>query len=138
MSTSSLHTKLTRLLVASWTASRTRSKFQGCMSLPWKSKKTLLAHPDKLIIDVSVAGVSGGRTWDERIPRAWVVLSHAGASLGEKEVVAQLDAWVQERLSRYKWLGGHRYCGEYSKVTDWESVEAGAVEQFDREAKAKL
>jgi hypothetical protein len=78
-------------------------------------ENTLLAHSDKLITDVCVAGVSGGRTWDEHIPRAWVVLSHGGATLGEKEVVAQLDGWVQERLSRYKWLrGGHWYCGDCS------------------------
>ena len=69
-------------------------------------ENTILAHPEKLIIDVAVAGVSGGRTSDERIPRAWVVLSPAGAALGENEVVARLNAWVQERLSRYKWLRG--------------------------------
>lgn len=73
---------------------------------PTEIEGTLLSQPDKLIIDVSVAGVSGGRTSDERIPRGWVVLSSAGAALGEKEVVARLDAWVQGRLSRYKWLRG--------------------------------
>jgi hypothetical protein len=51
-------------------------------------ENTLLAHPDKLITDVCVAGVSGGHTWDERIPRAWVVLSYAGATLGEKTFMA--------------------------------------------------
>lgn len=51
---------------------------------------------------MSVAGISGGCTWDEHIPRAWAILSHAGATQREKEVVAQLDGWVQEWLSRYK------------------------------------
>jgi hypothetical protein len=73
---------------------------------PIEIENTLLAHPAKLITDASVAGVSGGRTSDERIPRAWVVLSSTGAALGDKEVVAQLVGWVEEQLSRYKWLRG--------------------------------
>jgi hypothetical protein len=73
---------------------------------PVEIENTLLAQPDGLITDVTVAGVSGGRTVDERIPRAWVVLSPAGAALGATEVVARLNAWVQEQLSRYKWLRG--------------------------------
>ncbi|OAX30981.1 acetyl-CoA synthetase-like protein, partial [Rhizopogon vinicolor AM-OR11-026] len=81
-------------------------KVSGTQVSPTEIENILLAHPDKLIIDVSVAGVSGGRTSDERIPRAWVVLSSAGAALGEKEVTARLNAWVQQRLSRYKWLRG--------------------------------
>jgi acyl-CoA synthetase (AMP-forming)/AMP-acid ligase II len=81
-------------------------KISGMQVSPIEIENTLLAHPDKFIIDATVAGVSGGRTSDERIPRAWVVLSPAGAALGEKEVVAQLNLWVQERLSRYKWLRG--------------------------------
>ncbi|KAG1769120.1 hypothetical protein EV702DRAFT_705790 [Suillus placidus] len=114
-------------------------KISGMHVSPVEIEKTLLAHPDKLIIDVSVAGVSGGRTWDERIPRAWVVLSHAGASLGEKEVVAQLDAWVQERLSRYKWLrGGIGIVESIPKSPTGKVLKRVLVEQFDREAKAKL
>ncbi|OAX31624.1 acetyl-CoA synthetase-like protein [Rhizopogon vinicolor AM-OR11-026] len=81
-------------------------KVSGMQVAPVEIENTLLAQQDKLITDVTVAGVSGGRTSDERILRAWVVLSSAGAALGEKEVVARLDAWVQERLSRYKWLRG--------------------------------
>lgn len=73
---------------------------------PVEIENTLLAQPDKLIIDVVVAGVSGGRTSDERIPRAWIVLSQEGVALGEKEVVSRLGTWMQERLSRYKWLRG--------------------------------
>jgi hypothetical protein len=69
-------------------------------------ENTLLAHPDKLINDASVAGVSGGRTLDERIPRAWVVLSAEGRKLGASVTMAKLDAWVRESLSKYKWLRG--------------------------------
>ena len=81
-------------------------KISGMQVSPIEIEHTLLAQPDKLITDVTVAGVTGGRTSDERIPRAWVVLSPAGVALGEKEVVARLNAWVQEQLSRYKWLRG--------------------------------
>ena len=81
-------------------------KVSGMQVAPMEIEDTLLAHPDRLITDVAVAGVSGGRTSDERIPRAWVVLSPAGVALGEKEVISLLNAWVQERLSRYKWLRG--------------------------------
>jgi hypothetical protein len=69
-------------------------------------ENTLLAHPDKLIIDASVAGVSGGRTLDERIPRAWVVLSSEGRKVGASMTTTKLDAWVRESLSKYKWLRG--------------------------------
>lgn len=73
---------------------------------PVEIEDTLLVHPDKLIIDASVAGVSGGRTLDERIPRAWVVLSPEGHKLGASATIEKLDAWVRESLSKYKWLRG--------------------------------
>ncbi|KAG2336454.1 acetyl-CoA synthetase-like protein [Suillus weaverae] len=114
-------------------------KISGMHVSPVEIEKTLLAHPDKLIIDASVAGVSGRRTWDERIPRAWVVLSHAGATLGEKKVVVQLDVWVQERLSRYKWSrGGIGTVESIPKSPTGKVLRRVLVEQFDREAKAKL
>ena len=69
-------------------------------------EETLLRHPEGLVVDVSVAGVSGGRTADERVPRAWVVLSPGGKALGAAEVAARLDVWVRDTLSRYKWLRG--------------------------------
>lgn len=69
-------------------------------------EETLLEHPEKLIIDVTVAGVSGGRTADERLPCAWIVLSPSGEALGASTVASRLDAWVREKLSRYKWLRG--------------------------------
>jgi hypothetical protein len=55
---------------------------------------------------VSVAGVSGGRTADEKVPRAWIVLSSAGAKKGAPAVIAALEKWHRESLSRYKWLRG--------------------------------
>ncbi|KAG0708431.1 hypothetical protein DFH29DRAFT_870960 [Suillus ampliporus] len=89
-------------------------KISGMQVSPVEIEDTILSHPTKLITDVTVAGVSGGRTSDERIPR-------------EKEVVSRLDAWVRERLNRYKWLRGEIGSVETvdSEAADWESAEAG-------------
>jgi len=81
-------------------------KISGAQVSPAEIEKTLLTQPDKLITDAAVAGVEGGRTSDERVPRAWVVLSDEGKKLGEQEVTARLMKWTQEKLSRYKWLKG--------------------------------
>jgi len=69
-------------------------------------EEVLMGHPKRLIIDVSVAGVSGGRTDDEKVPRAWIVLSKEGEALGASETIRELEAWQQTNLSRYKWLRG--------------------------------
>ncbi len=73
---------------------------------PVEIENCLLAQPDRLITDATVAGVSGGRTSDEKIPRAWVVLSIAGKKLGKDSVVKILNAWHKDSLSRYKHLRG--------------------------------
>nr|GAT49526.1 predicted protein [Mycena chlorophos] len=81
-------------------------KVSGVQVSPKEIEDALLAHPDKLISDVSVAGVSGGRTSDEKVPHAWVILSDAGKRKGEKETIRVLLKWHEEQLSRYKWLRG--------------------------------
>lgn len=54
-----------------------------------------------------MAGVSGGRTSDEKVPRAWIVLSATGKKpWGKEKVVKELERWHQENLSKYKWLRG--------------------------------
>jgi acyl-CoA synthetase (AMP-forming)/AMP-acid ligase II len=73
---------------------------------PKEIEDVLLAQPEKLITDVSVAGVSGGRTSDEKVPCAWIVLSAAGTKKGEAAVIKILEAWHQKALSKYKWLRG--------------------------------
>jgi hypothetical protein len=73
---------------------------------PVEIEDCLLANPEKLIIDVTVAGVSGGRTSDEKVPRAWIVLSTSGKKLGTKETIQALDKWIQRSLSKYKWVRG--------------------------------
>jgi acyl-CoA synthetase (AMP-forming)/AMP-acid ligase II len=62
---------------------------------PVEIENTLLAHPDALIADATVAGVSGGRTSDEKIPHAWVVLSEAGE--GRKARLLWCKPWIHGR-----------------------------------------
>lgn len=81
-------------------------KVSGVQVSPVEIENVLLAHPQKLIQDVTVAGVSGGRTSDEKVPRAWVVLSPEGKKIGASRAVKELDHWQQENLSKYKWLRG--------------------------------
>ena len=81
-------------------------KVSGAQVSPTEIENALLAYPEKLIADVTVAGVSGGRTKDEKVPRAWVVLSEEGRKKGEQAVVEALHAWVQKNLSKFKWLRG--------------------------------
>lgn len=116
-------------------------KISGVQVSPVEIEGTILAQPDKLVIDVSVAGVSGGRTSDERIPRAWIVLSPAGVALGEKEVVRRLNAWVQERLSRFKWLrGGIEIVETIPKLPTGKVLRRVLVEGYEKQVKvnAKL
>ena len=65
-----------------------------------------MAQPGGLIEDVTVAGVSGGRTSDERVPRAWIVLSKAGKKKGVAATVKALEEWSQRNLTKLKWLRG--------------------------------
>ena len=81
-------------------------KVSGAQVSPVEIENCLLEHPGKLINDVTVAGVSGGRTSDEKIPRAWIVLTPAGKKLGVAAVVRELNAWHRKNLSKYKWLRG--------------------------------
>jgi acyl-CoA synthetase (AMP-forming)/AMP-acid ligase II len=86
----------------------------------------LRAQPDGLIDDVVVAGVSGGRTSDEKIPRAWIVLSQSGKRNGAAATIKSLEEWSQQSLAKQKWLrGGFEVVVEV--CTFWFSVVGGAV-----------
>lgn len=103
----------------------------------------LLAQPDKLITDVTVAGVSGGRTSDEKVPRAWVVLSKSGKQRGNAEVVSVLEKWTEENLSKYKWLrGGIEVVKEIPKNPTGKVLRRVLQDRYEedvkRKAKAKL
>jgi acyl-CoA synthetase (AMP-forming)/AMP-acid ligase II len=47
-----------------------------------------------------------GRTSDEKVPRAWIVLSPKAKRLGAQAVIKELDDWHKKNLSKYKWLRG--------------------------------
>lgn len=81
-------------------------KVSGVQVSPSEIEIVLLEHPARLISDVSVAGVPGVRMSDEKVPRAWIVLSEAGKKRGAEKVVHELDAWVKKRLSKPKWVRG--------------------------------
>lgn len=81
-------------------------KVSGAQVSPVEIENCLLDQPDKLIIDATVAGVSGGRTSDEKVPRAWVVLSAEGKARGVTETIKVLDDWHKTHLSKYKHLRG--------------------------------
>jgi len=91
-----------------WFADRAKDtlKISGAQVSPVEIENCLLEHPGKLISDVTVAGVSGGRTSDEKVPRAWIVLSSAGKKRGASVVIKELKSWHQQNLSKYKWLRG--------------------------------
>ena len=65
-----------------------------------------MAQPGGLIEDVVVADVSESRTLDEKIPRAWVVISQAGKRKGESATIKALEEWSQRSLAKQKRLRG--------------------------------
>jgi acyl-CoA synthetase (AMP-forming)/AMP-acid ligase II len=95
---------------------------------PSEIEDTLIEHPDKLIVDVAVAGVSGGRTADEKVPRAWIILSDAGERLGKEAAVRVLDEHVRKTLSKYKHL---RYASPIRSITYLLTSRRGGIEVTD-------
>ncbi|KAJ7342708.1 hypothetical protein DFH08DRAFT_1010977 [Mycena albidolilacea] len=111
-------------------------KISGVQVSPKEIEDVLLAQPDKLITDVSVAGVSGGRTSDEKVPRAWIVLSAAGTKKGEAAVIKILEAWHQKALSKYKWLrGGIEVVKEIPKTPTGKTMRRVLQDQYELRAK---
>ncbi|KAL1684585.1 hypothetical protein GGG16DRAFT_119658, partial [Schizophyllum commune] len=92
------------------------------------------------VLDVAVAGVRGhGRTADERVPRAWVVLGGEGGVGGEGEgedttaIIRALHTWTRARLSRHKWLrGGIEVVGEIPKNPTGKVLRRVLVERYER------
>ncbi|KAI5900806.1 uncharacterized protein SCHCODRAFT_02608834 [Schizophyllum commune H4-8] len=110
-------------------------------------------HPR--VLDAAVAGVRGhGRTADERVPRAWVVLEGASSTAEDRAaivdarhaaIVDALHAWTRARLSRHKWLrGGIEVVREIPKNPTGKVLRRVLVERYERgmdegkEIKAKL
>ena len=75
---------------------------------PTEIEVALLDHPDRLIIDAAVAGVTlkSMDEQNEKVPRAWVVLSPLGRKSGKRKAAEELEAWTKQTLSKYKWLKG--------------------------------
>ncbi|KAF8215206.1 hypothetical protein K438DRAFT_1800875 [Mycena galopus ATCC 62051] len=117
-------------------------KISGVQVSPKEIEDVLFAHPEKFISDVSVAGVSGGRTADEKVPRAWIVLSPAGTKKGEAAVKEALERWHRESLSRYKWLrGGIEVVAEIPKTPTGKTMRRVLQDRYENRAgiqKAKL
>ena len=81
-------------------------KISGVQVSPSELEMAIMAQPDDLVDDIVVAGVSGGRTSDEKVPRAWVVLSQAGKRKGAAETIKALEEWSRQSLTKQKWLRG--------------------------------
>jgi len=118
-------------------------KVSGIQVSPIEIENVLLANPKGLITDVTVAGVSGGRISDEKLPRAWVVLSESGRKMGTKKVQQELVTWHQENLSRYKWLrGGIEFVNHIPKSPTGKVLrrvlQAEYEQQVGRKTKGKL
>ncbi|KIK61693.1 hypothetical protein GYMLUDRAFT_42715 [Collybiopsis luxurians FD-317 M1] len=111
-------------------------KVSGTQVSPVEIENVFLVHPEKLISDVTVAGVSGGRTSDEKVPRAWVVLSTAGKKKGPAAVIKALDEWQQENLSKYKWTrGGIEVVKEIPKSPTGKTLRRVLVDKYERRFK---
>lgn len=124
-----------------WFADRTKDtlKVSGSQVSPNEIEDVLLAHPQKLISDATVAGVSGGRTQDEKVPRAWVILSPAGKKLGAAAVVKELETWHQQNLSKYKWLrGGIEVVKQIPKSPTGKTLRRVLQDKYERHMAKKV
>ncbi|KAF7314601.1 hypothetical protein MKEN_00933800 [Mycena kentingensis (nom. inval.)] len=112
-------------------------KVSGAQVSPKEIEDVLFAHPEKLVSDVSVAGVSGGRTADEKVPRAWVMLSDSGKRKGREASVDALVTWHREQLSRYKWLrGGIEVVNEIPKSPTGKTMRRVLQEEYEKQVRA--
>ncbi|KAI4294721.1 hypothetical protein K525DRAFT_281129 [Schizophyllum commune Loenen D] len=114
------------------------------------TSRVLDASSNIRVLDVAVAGVRGhGRTSDERVPRAWVVLGgEGGVGVGKEggggvapeyaaadttAIIRALHTWTRARLSRHKWLrGGIEVVGEIPKNPTGKVLRRVLVERYER------
>jgi len=81
-------------------------KVKGLQVAATEVEDTLLSHPEALASDACVAGIDNGRGDGSLFVRAWIVLSPEGHKQSEDVVVRKLNKYVQQRLSKHKWLTG--------------------------------
>ncbi|KAL9712238.1 hypothetical protein Ac2012v2_005316 [Leucoagaricus gongylophorus] len=107
-------------------------KVSGIQVSPMEIEEVLMTHPEKLITDVCVAGVSGGQNGDEKVPRAWIILSSTGNALGASDVIEELRAWHQTHLSKHKWLqGGIEVVSELPKSQSGKTLKRVLQERYE-------
>ncbi|THH20611.1 hypothetical protein EW146_g812 [Bondarzewia mesenterica] len=112
-------------------------KVSGTQVSPTEIEDTLLQHPEQLICDAAVAGVGGTRLSDEKVPRAWIVLTDAGRRRGAQAVFQALDAWAKQRLSKHKWLrGGYQVVNEIPKLPTGKVLRRVLQEEHAKAARA--
>lgn len=81
-------------------------KVKGLQVAATEVEDVLLDHPEGLVCDACVAGVDNGRGDGSLFVRAWVVLTAVGHDQSEQTVTRKLHEWIEDRLSKYKWLTG--------------------------------
>ncbi|KAF8523326.1 hypothetical protein BU17DRAFT_74985 [Hysterangium stoloniferum] len=117
-------------------------KVSGLQVSPAELEETILDEPTGIVNDVAVAGVQtpGARTSDDQSPRAWIVLNDKGRQLGEARARKEIEAWVKESLSKYKWLrGGIHFVDQIPKNPTGKVLKRVLQEQYAAEtARAKL
>lgn len=112
----------------------------GAQVSPVEIEDCLLSHPSRLITDATVAGVSGGRTSDEKVPRAWIVLSplakDPSSGWSDDKVIAELQRWHKENLSKYKWLrGGIEIVDEIPKSPTGKTLRRVLQDRYEAQVK---
>jgi acyl-CoA synthetase (AMP-forming)/AMP-acid ligase II len=117
-------------------------KISGIQVSPVEIETVLLAEPSKLIADVSVAGVQGhGRTSDETVPRAWVVLNDKGKEVERTkpgQVAKKLEDWSRANLSKFKWLrGGIEVIDEIPKSPTGKVLRRLLRDRYEKQQKNK-
>jgi len=80
--------------------------------------------------------VGGGRLSDEKVPRAWIVLTEVGRRRGAKAVFAALDEWTHLQLSKHKWLrGGFQIVDEIPKSPTGKVLRRLLQEEYTQRSK---
>ncbi|GJE91624.1 acetyl-CoA synthetase-like protein [Phanerochaete sordida] len=116
-------------------------KVGGAQVSPSEIENVLHAHPDRLISDACVGGVSGGRAVDAKVPRAWIVLSEEGRRRGADATIQALQAWTRQVLSPYKQIrGGFEVVDQIPKNPTGKVLRRLLQDEFEAQyaARAKL
>jgi len=116
-------------------------KVGGSQVAPAEIETCILDMPGGLIDDVCVAGVIPPKARlgkDEKLPRAWIVLSEKGKAAGEKAVTKQVDHWIKSHLSRYKALrGGMQFVDSIPKSPTGKVLRRQLQDRYAEESAKK-